>query len=287
MTAWRSANSHHRRCRPARLRQLVLYGDAHPAARAARCDLRDLQLLPRGRRRRRRRRRARRASQAARGMARRRECALRRARPPRRLQRARRPDAPLRAAPRGLPRHHRRHGNGRARRHPRARLRDPRPLLRSRRERGRPAVRARVRDGGGAGHRACASPRPRAAAHQHPARSSTRTPAIGRLYLPREALGARRHRDAPIRIEAVASPALDKACAVVVERARTHFREAEAIMRDCPRSTVRTPRVMAIAYESILDSLVARGWSRRPRQSRCASTRCASLWIAACATPIF
>jgi squalene synthase HpnD len=88
--------------------------------------------------------------------------------------------------------------------------------------------------------------------------------AIGRLYLPREALA-----EAGIATTdpqaAVTSPHIGKACTAVVERARQHFREAEAIMRDGQRSIVRTPRVMAIAYESILDRLVARGWSA-PRE---------------------
>jgi phytoene synthase len=89
--------------------------------------------------------------------------------------------------------------------------------------------------------------------------------AIGRLYLPRDALSA-----AGIAVtdplEAVASEGLDKACAVVVARARVHFREAEAVMRDCPRWAIRTPKIMALAYGSILDSLVARGFAppRRP-----------------------
>ena len=84
--------------------------------------------------------------------------------------------------------------------------------------------------------------------------------AIGRLYLPREAL-----RDAGITATdpraALASPSLDKACAVVVERARGHFGEADSIMQSCPRWTVRTPRVMREAYQLILDGLSARGWS--------------------------
>jgi phytoene synthase len=84
--------------------------------------------------------------------------------------------------------------------------------------------------------------------------------AIGRLYLPREALA-----EAGIGTTdphaAVASPEIGRACMAVAERARRHFREAEAIMRRGPRRLVRTPRVMAIAYESILDRLIARGWS--------------------------
>src|SRR5262249_43501702 len=84
--------------------------------------------------------------------------------------------------------------------------------------------------------------------------------AIGRLYLPAEAL-----RDAGITTrdphEALASPTLGTACAAVVARARMHFREADAIMQAAPRAAARTPRVMREAYRSILDGLVARGWA--------------------------
>jgi len=48
---------------------------------------------------------------------------------------------------------------------------------------------------------------------------------------------------------------------MVVDRAETHFREADAVMQSSPRWTVRAPRVMREAYRSILDGLVARGWS--------------------------
>jgi phytoene synthase len=88
--------------------------------------------------------------------------------------------------------------------------------------------------------------------------------AIGRLYLPREALdGAGIMTSDPV--EAVASPALDKACAPLVERALRHFKEAQAIMTRSPRKAVRAPRIMGEVYRAILDGLVARGWSP-PRQ---------------------
>jgi presqualene diphosphate synthase len=88
---------------------------------------------------------------------------------------------------------------------------------------------------------------------------------IGRLYLPAEAL-----RDAGIAstdpATVLASPALGQVCAVVVERARGHFAEADKIMARSPRRCVRAPRIMGEAYRLILDSLIARGWSppRRP-----------------------
>jgi phytoene synthase len=49
-----------------------------------------------------------------------------------------------------------------------------------------------------------------------------------------------------------------------VARAKRHFAEADALMAASPRRTVRTPRVMAAAYRSMLDAMIARGW-RSPR----------------------
>jgi phytoene synthase len=89
--------------------------------------------------------------------------------------------------------------------------------------------------------------------------------AFGRLYLPSEAL-----RDAGIAATdpgtVLASPALGKVCARLVERARAHFAQAGEIMARSPRRTVRAPRIMGEAYRLILDSLVDRGWSP-PRRS--------------------
>jgi phytoene synthase len=89
--------------------------------------------------------------------------------------------------------------------------------------------------------------------------------AFGRLYLPAEALRAASITTTdPAAV--LASPALGEVCARVVERARTHFTQADVIMARSARRSVRAPRIMAEAYRLILDSLVARGWShpRRP-----------------------
>ena len=84
--------------------------------------------------------------------------------------------------------------------------------------------------------------------------------AIGRLYLPREAL-----RDAGITstdpATVAAHPDLAKACEPVLARAREHFAEADRIMKKCRRSTVRAPRIMSAAYQAILRKLVKRGWA--------------------------
>jgi phytoene synthase len=102
--------------------------------------------------------------------------------------------------------------------------------------------------------------------------------AIGRLYLPREAL-----YDAGIAtrepLSALADGRIAQACAPLVERAREHFRRADAVMRRSPRWTVRAPRLMAEAYKLKLDALVARGWLP-PRQAISVS-RLDLLWVIA------
>jgi phytoene synthase len=88
--------------------------------------------------------------------------------------------------------------------------------------------------------------------------------ALGRLYLPREALTAAGIiAMAPNRV--LNHPRLDQACGAVAERAIAHFQAGERIMLDCPRAQVRAPRIMAAAYRSILSELMSRGW-RPPRE---------------------
>src|SRR5207302_1641778 len=88
--------------------------------------------------------------------------------------------------------------------------------------------------------------------------------AIGRLYLPREALqqaGILNFDPAAV----LAHPRLGEACEQVVARARQHFAEADRVMARCARRSVRAPRIMSAAYQAILRALVRRGWSA-PRQ---------------------
>jgi len=88
--------------------------------------------------------------------------------------------------------------------------------------------------------------------------------AVGRLYLPAEAL-----RAAGITttdpVTALRSPQLTQVCGEVVAKARTHFIEADAIMRCSPRNAVRAPRIMGEVYRSILEGMAARGWDA-PRE---------------------
>jgi len=84
--------------------------------------------------------------------------------------------------------------------------------------------------------------------------------AIGRLYLPREAL-----QEAGITstdpTTVVVHPNIGQACAQVAARAGEHFAEADRIMNKCPRHTVRAPRIMRVAYGAIYKRLLRRGWA--------------------------
>jgi squalene synthase HpnD len=83
--------------------------------------------------------------------------------------------------------------------------------------------------------------------------------AMGRLYLPREAL-----RDAGIISTdprtVLSHPLLEPACNVILALAIGEFEAASTIMAGQPRRTVRAPRIMGQAYRLILDRLVARGF---------------------------
>jgi phytoene synthase len=93
---------------------------------------------------------------------------------------------------------------------------------------------------------------------------------VGRLYLPREALAAARvTTDEPLA--AAANPKLAQACVEVASRAHSHFEKSHAIMASAPRAAVRAPRLMAAAYRSILDRMLADGFApprRRMKASR-------------------
>jgi presqualene diphosphate synthase len=91
--------------------------------------------------------------------------------------------------------------------------------------------------------------------------------ARGRLYLPREALQAAGITDFD-PASALAHPALGQVCAEVAARAREHFDVSWKIIAKGPGRNVKAPALMAAAYGSILDRLLARGFAApRPRVS--------------------
>lgn len=83
--------------------------------------------------------------------------------------------------------------------------------------------------------------------------------AIGRLYLPREAL-----RDAGIDIEepvsVTAMPQVDKACRQVARVAHEHYSASEQILSARPRGQLRAPRLMGAVYSVILGKMEKQGW---------------------------
>jgi phytoene synthase len=100
--------------------------------------------------------------------------------------------------------------------------------------------------------------------------------AIGRLYLPAEALGAAGIAGSEPQA-VLASPAIGRACNPVAETAKEHFRQAEKIMAGSPRAVVRAPRIMAAAYRLRLDGMIARGW--QPPRTPVKVPRARLIWI--------
>jgi squalene synthase HpnD len=83
--------------------------------------------------------------------------------------------------------------------------------------------------------------------------------AVGRLYLPQEAL-AEAGIDIAEPSAVLASPSLGRACAQLVKAARDHFESADTIMSSAPRRAVRAPRIMSAVYRQILEHTATRGF---------------------------
>ena len=87
---------------------------------------------------------------------------------------------------------------------------------------------------------------------------------LGRLYLPREGLlHAGITGDDPVKVSAERT--LPKVCLPLVERAKSHFEQADEIMNRNSRRIVRAPRIMSKYYRAILELLIARGFAA-PRE---------------------
>ena len=83
---------------------------------------------------------------------------------------------------------------------------------------------------------------------------------LGRLYLPREGLlHAGITGDDPVKVSADRS--LPKVCVPLVERAKSHFEQADEIMNRNARRVVRAPRIMSKYYRAILELLIIRGFA--------------------------
>ncbi len=100
--------------------------------------------------------------------------------------------------------------------------------------------------------------------------------AVGRLYLPQEALALANIETCDPGAVALNSN-IGTACAFIIERARGHFATASEIMSRCPRKVVRAPKIMGAVYRQMLEDMVSRGWSR-PR-NRVRMTKSRLLWV--------
>ena len=84
--------------------------------------------------------------------------------------------------------------------------------------------------------------------------------AIGRLYLPREALDAAGVAGSdPATV--VADPRVDAAARAVAARAHAHYAQAAAVLRGRPRGRLIAPRLMEAVYSRILARTERRGWA--------------------------
>lgn len=94
--------------------------------------------------------------------------------------------------------------------------------------------------------------------------------AIGRVYLPREALAAAGIiPETPAQI--AAHPSLDTAARIVATNARHHFEAARAILAGRLKGHLIAPRLMEVAYARLLSQMERDGWTAprsRPRTNK-------------------
>ena len=100
--------------------------------------------------------------------------------------------------------------------------------------------------------------------------------AIGRLYLPREALDAAGITGSdPDAV--IADPRVDLACRSVASQARDYYAQADAVLARRPAGRLAAPRLMSAVYGRILDGMHAKGWAA-PRE-RVKVNKLALVWI--------
>jgi phytoene synthase len=99
--------------------------------------------------------------------------------------------------------------------------------------------------------------------------------AIGRVYLPQEALEAM-----GIALttpdEVIADPRIDIVARELARKAHGHFAEANALLAARPHGRLVAPRLMAAAYAKLLDRMETAGWA--PPRRRVRVSKPALLW---------
>ncbi|MEO7026753.1 MAG: presqualene diphosphate synthase HpnD [Caulobacteraceae bacterium] len=93
--------------------------------------------------------------------------------------------------------------------------------------------------------------------------------AIGRLYLPAEALAAARltanDRDPRTVID---DPAIDTACRWLADRAGEHYARADELLATRPSGRLAAPRLMSAVYGRMLERMRAAGWAAPRSRAR-------------------
>jgi phytoene synthase len=101
--------------------------------------------------------------------------------------------------------------------------------------------------------------------------------AMGRLYLPAEALAAAGITSAdPDAI--IAEPGIDAACRWLAVKAHDQYALTDRIMASRPRGRMKTPALMIAVYGRILKAMEAEGW--RPPRRRVSLGKARLLWVA-------
>ena len=99
--------------------------------------------------------------------------------------------------------------------------------------------------------------------------------AIGRVYLPREAIEAQGIVVGDIA-QVIGDPRIDGAARIVAAEAQDHFRAAHEILGAHPKGHLIAPRMMAAAYSELLRRMQKAGW--QPPRARVRHNRLALLW---------
>jgi phytoene synthase len=100
--------------------------------------------------------------------------------------------------------------------------------------------------------------------------------AVGRLYLPAEALdaaGVMTREPALV----IADPQIDTACRWLAAKAQEQYREAQKIIAGGPTGRLRAPRLMIGVYAWILKAMLREGW--RPPRRRISIGKGRLVWI--------
>ena len=102
--------------------------------------------------------------------------------------------------------------------------------------------------------------------------------AIGRLYVPREALDRAGIVDEePATV--VSDPSIDSAARELLAQAREHYAAADRVLRARPRGRLLAPRLMSAVYAKTLDRTAAAGWT--PPRTRVKLGKAELLWLVA------